>query len=337
MADSSSFLLNDQYDITNSQHVGLLPIRGEKRLVPIYPQPNTPSSDQVGTSNNNSINAPSKAFQYEAISYAKKTLTDYVTIRLPNRFKSYQTSGFNPTSTGPGEAQMEISASVDSDFIYRFLINPKSISISHQTSDTHALARGGWQFGVWGEDTIDISIIGVTAGQYFDPGLTDRWSEYSISYRNLMELMNVFENNGYYFEGEPPVPTVYDANYTRKRIKLHQDIELRTGNFIWKGMFTNMTVEMMADNPFLVKYNMGFLAWKESYASSSPWISPKDSNIYRGHAKEIIKYPNSTSSSSNNSNSVSNDVTDDSDSSVIQNLPPLTDAFGNPFGTNPSS
>ena len=231
-------ILNPVYDITSKQKVGILPTRGEKRLMSTnigeIDFQAIPEAISAGLTN------PS-VFEYEALSYARKTLTDYVTIRLPNRFEGTD----NPT------------------FVYRFLINPKSVSVSHQTSDAHSMTRSGWQFGVWGEDTIDINITGVTCGQYVQTGLTDRWDEYSISYRNLMELVNLFENNGYYFEGESSTPSVFDANYTRKRIKMHQDVEMRVGNFIWKGMFTNMTVEDTADTPFLIKFSLGFLAWKE--------------------------------------------------------------------------
>ena len=332
------------YDITSEQRVGLLPIRGEKRLVTVTPTPNNlpPTASPQNT--------PSSQYEYEALSFVKKTLTDYVTIRLPGRLHSnpatpsaisnrtessvwsseltsdqtasgsLRIEGTSPTAvpplpngsnlTGPGPFDQTTLTSVNSipsprsspapppdiivegsldstNFIYRFLANPKSISIAHQTADTHSMTRAGWQFGVWGEDTIDLSITGVTAGQYFNTGLTDRWREYSVSYRNLLELVNIFENNGYYFEGEPLVPSVYDADFTRKRIKMHQDVELRVGNFIWKGMFTNMTIDESADTPFLIKFTLGFIAWKESYSSASPWISPKDSNKYRGHAQEI--------------------------------------------------
>ena len=269
MTNESSLNSDFATSVSSKQMVDLLPIRGEKRLIPIFPSigevTNLPSSNSPSLT-------PSKNFWYEALTYAKSTLTDYVTIRLPGRLNGRNKYSINDSN----------------DFIYRFLINPKSISIAHQTTDTHSLTRGGWQFGVWGEDTIDLSITGVTAGQYFNPGITDRWSEYSISYRNLMELMNIFENNGYYFEGEPTIPTPYDSDYTRKRIKTHQDVELRTGNFIWKGMFTNMILDMAADNPFLIKFSLGFLAWKESYSGSSPWISPQDSNQYRGHSQEVL-------------------------------------------------
>ena len=258
----SDDLLYPKYDITSEQIVGQLPIRGEKRLIVIQGNQVTQDSTLVSSSN-----------MYEALSFAKKTLTDYVTIRLPGRFKTSNPLGYDVATNG--------------DFIYRFLVNPKTISIAHQTADSHSMTRGGWQFGVWGEDTIDLNIVGVTAGQYFDPGLTDRWSEYSISYRNLMELLNIFENNGYYFEGEPAIPSVYDGDFSRKRIKMHQDVELRVGNFIWKGMFTNMTIEMLADTPFLVKFSLGFLAWRETYVESSPWISPKG-NKYRGHSQEVV-------------------------------------------------
>jgi hypothetical protein len=179
-------------------------------------------------------------------------------------------------------------------FVFTFLINPKTISVAHQTLDSHAMTRAGWQFGVWGEDTIDLHISGLTAGQYMSNGLTDGLEEYSLSYRNSMELLNVFENNGYTFEGEELAPGPMAQDITRKRIKSHRDVEIRVGNFIWNGMFTSMSFSSTADTPFFNKFDLGFLAWKESYTSNSPWRSPLPNSVYRGHASEILDIPTST-------------------------------------------
>lgn len=241
----SDILFPTDFDLTTDQRVGMLPIRGEKRIIPV----------ELDLSN-------SEDSSISALSYVKKTLTDYVTIRLLNRKSE--------------------------NYTYRFLVNPKTISVAHQTLDSHSMTRAGWQFGVWGEDTIDLHISGTTAGQYHFNGTTDRYEEYSISYRNIMELMNLFENNGYTFEGdELNASNVFAADFTRRRIKYHQDVELKVGNFIWRGMFTTMSLASTADTPFYNKFELGFLAWKEDYKKESPWRSPIINNVYRGHAKEV--------------------------------------------------
>ena len=250
MSDDNILFPSD-YDITTAQKVGLLPIRGEKRLIPVDLDLTTTTEASL-TDQATSV--------MSAISAVKKTLTDYVTIRLLDR------NGEN--------------------YVFRFLVNPKSISVAHQTLDSHSMTRAGWQFGVWGEDTIDLHITGTTVGQYHFNGLTDEFEEYSISYRNLMELMNLFENNGYTFEGDSLNPSVFAADFTRRRIKYHQDVELRVGNFIWRGMFTSMIFNTSSDTPYYNKFDLGFLAWKEEYASKSPWRNPIPNPVYRGHSKE---------------------------------------------------
>jgi len=230
-------------NFSTSQELGILPIRGEKRLIPI----------QLDWSDSS-----------VSVSNALPPLLDFMTIRIP-----------------------QLDGSI---FVYRFLINPKTISVAHQTLDSHSMTRSGWQFGVWGEDTIDLHISGTTGGQYVTTGLSDSLQEYTLSYRNGLELMNVFENNGYYFEGSAVTQgDPLAADYARKRIKCHQDVEIRVGNFIWKGMFTTMSFNSSAENPYLVKFDLGFLAWKEDYSNTSPWRSPIPNNVYRGHSQEVVE------------------------------------------------
>ena len=141
----------DGYDLSWQQRTGTLPIRGEKRLIPVFDVFPTKQSIVPETEDEGSP-------VYEAITFAKRTLTDYMLVRIPNRQSNSNTDGV---------------------FTFRFLINPKTVSISRQTLDSHSMARGGYQFGIWGEDTIDIHLNGQTAGQYFQSGLTDSWERYS--------------------------------------------------------------------------------------------------------------------------------------------------------------
>ena len=272
----------DMIQFTKATMVGSLPVRGEKRIIPVEldmgltktaraaaesaaidanPDVQTQEEADKVTSD-----AAGKVPTYEAISFAKNTLTDYMTIRLPHR-----------------------PSDVDVCYTYRFLVNPKTIQISRQTADAHSMTRAGWQFGIWGEDTIDLHVQGMTAGNYFEAGLTDRWSEFSLSYRNLMELVNLFENNGYWFEGEETNQQWKAPDYARKRIKTHGDVEIRVGNFIWSGMFVNMTVTNNAELPFLSTFDFNFLAWKERYLPASPWINMIENSVYRGHSMEATR------------------------------------------------
>lgn len=207
---------------------------------------------------------------------ALKPFTDYIVFRIPHR----------GTSTA-GVSQSNLPA------YYRFLINPRTIQISHQMLDSQAMTRDGWKFGVWGETFVQITFSGKTAGQYFNLGLTDMFREFTESYHNLLELQNLFDNNGYWFEGETPAKgtspsTSVLSSLTKRRIKMHQDVEVFCGEMIWSGMFDRLTVTQSADTPFLSDFTLNFTAWKERYRHDSPYRNSLPCNLQRGHTYQVF-------------------------------------------------
>jgi len=238
-----------------------LPIRGEKRIVPTPTDPNsiTSMAERSAAKRGGKNRKFVKPNDFN-LTAAKKTFTQYVIIRIPGR-------GVN-----------------GAPLTFEFLINPKSMQVTKQTIDAQALTRAGWQFGVWGEDMTQISMSGTTAGQYFSNGLTDDYSEFTVSYRNMMMLTTFFENNGYYFEGEQAGQGPLAADFTRRRVKMHQDVQLIVGNFIWYGMFDQFVVTQRADHPYANEFTLTFMAWKERYRSSSPYPNSIKNDIQRGHS-----------------------------------------------------
>lgn len=196
-------------------------------------------------------------------------LTDFIYVRLKHR------------GLGKGE-----------DATFKFLVNPETVQVSRQVVDAEALTRAGLQTGIWG-DTLDITISGVTAGQYFAGVLIDGFSDYTASNRNLMELVAVYENNGSWFEGETgAAPAAIAPSATRKQIQMQADVQLVFGNFIWSGCFTSMTVDDTADTPYYNKFSLSFMAWRERFKSSSPWQNSMEADApdqYRGHAYELYQ------------------------------------------------
>ena len=173
----------------------------------------------------------------------------------------------------------------------RFLVNPDTISVNYDVRDSEAQARGGWMIGVWG-DLGQVTLSGWSAGRYFAGGLNDAYSDYTISYQNLQDLMLVYENNGVFYEGEDvgggPVPLLA----ARKQVRSHADVILRFGNFIWEGYFTDMKVDDSAEHPYASKFIIGFQVLRESYAATSPWrgsvtLDGANEVRYRGHAWEL--------------------------------------------------
>lgn len=164
-----------------------LPIRGEKRIIssPISPtDASVAFENQYEASGQQPPYTPLVTDNDFNVSAALSPYVDYVVVRLYNR-------GLD--SNGQPD---------NSPAVYRFLINPSQVVVNRTTLDGQAFARSGWQIGVWGEDSLLISLTGKTAGQYFAFGLTDRYQPFTESYRNLEQLQVVFENNGYWFEGE---------------------------------------------------------------------------------------------------------------------------------------
>ena len=125
MADYPEHTLNPLWDtpfatdFTRATMVGSLPVRGEKRIVPV--EIDMGLSDLVPPDQSTTGDSPAMSPNtYEATSYAKQTLTDYITIRIPNR-----------------------ASLVDVAYTYRFLINPKSVQVARQTTDARAMTRAG--------------------------------------------------------------------------------------------------------------------------------------------------------------------------------------------------
>jgi len=255
-----------------------LPIRGEKRILPVPINPGTMSDQFEQDYAASGLDSPEDSGYYTDrtnlveeddfyIVAALAPYTDFVTIRILNRGR-----GAN------GDSDPTTNAT------FWFLINPAQVQINRTTLDTQAMVRSGWQFGVWGEDSVQISINGKTAGQYWAFGTTDRYRQYSQSYRNLEQLQIVFENNGYWFEGEQTSEGPLAADFARRRIKMHQDVELTVGNFVWYGMFESLEITQDASTPFLMDFNFTFIAWKERFRLTSPYQNQIMTNIQRGNS-----------------------------------------------------
>jgi hypothetical protein len=115
-------------------------------------------------------------------------------------------------------------------------------------------------------------------------GITDEFAEYTQSYRNLTQLQIVTENNGYWFEGEQMGEGPLAASNTRRRIKMHNDVELVVGDFIWYGCFESIQISQDAESPFLARFQIEFTAWKERFRATSPYWNNIQTTIERGHS-----------------------------------------------------
>ncbi len=270
--------------------LSLLPTRGEKQLIP-----SPVSAGQAIQIINQGFSvgqpAPPDATQVVgnleddfSLCAALEPLTDFVVIYVQNRGTDSQGNPLpQPNNTNAA---------------YRFLINPATIGIAHTTLQGESFDRSGWQFGVWGEDMVRVTMSGKTPGQYFALGRTDEFAEYTASYRNMEQIQDVYENNGYFFEGESvnygnvlvssnSGTTSLPATFTRRAIKMHQDVILVVKEFVWYGMFEDFEWTQDANNPFLADWSLSFIAWKEEFRSDSPYYNAMPNSVQRGNAYSV--------------------------------------------------
>jgi hypothetical protein len=230
-----------------------LPIRSEKQVM------TTPVTSAQASA------AAHTTSDYKITPLHKLAYKDYVNIRIGGRGGS-QTGVFDPTSAVG----------------YWFLINPSEVQINRETVEEQSFSRGGWQIGLFGENFINITLNGKTPGKYFTKGLTDVDAQFSQSYRNLMALELLYENNGYWWEGEE-IATSLSALQSTKRIKMHSDVELTVGEFTWHGLFESFEVTEDADAPFLADFSLVFTGWKERFNKSTPYPGSLGGDVQRGH------------------------------------------------------
>jgi hypothetical protein len=318
MANSGAFNISDiRPDAGQDPNLSptQLPIRGEKRIIPspvnpsqltaefqaVYagtnPPPGLVTTQKHGATRN--FPAYKKGSTRTQMVQSSDFYTtgalipyqqDYVYIRLAHRGVS---ASVTPNRNAPPA-------------VYRFLINPATVQVSRTTLDEQALTRAGWQMGVWGEDMIQITMAGQTAAQYFALGLTDEFQPYTESFRNFEQLQLVFENNGYWFEGEQLGDGALSADFTRRRIKMHSDVELVVGNFVWYGMFDSFSFQQSAETPYNLDFNFTFIAWKERYRPTSPYNNLIMNDVYRGHDFSQWEQTATSTQGSNPANSGAN-------------------------------
>lgn len=287
---------------------GSLPIRGEHRIVPIQGA----SVIQSLPDGQDLTDLTPEDF---SATFSARTQTDYLTIKINGRTDDN-----------------------GNDLVFRFTINPESLNIARDVLDAQALTRAGWQIGVWGDNFTRITGKCTTAGQYFGrSGLTDYLQEFTVSYRNLIAFVTLFENNGYWFEGEQVTDGPLTPDYNRKRIKMHSDVIFQVDNFIWHGMFQSVSITESSEQPYLATFSFDFIAWKERFKDESPWgsIEGLRSEGYHGHSYEAYKESLDIKLSPIQNVPTSNNVSY-SNIPDIQPVTVLEDNNGNPIKTQPT-
>jgi hypothetical protein len=135
------------------------------------------------------------------------------------------------------------------------LINPSQFTRTHENAvDSSPKTRHGHVIHAWLERPMKIMCSGITAGQYAVDyegagGLTNVNRVHSISYGNLLSLVNIYRNNGIVYsgpEGDVGIPIV---PFT---IFIYYD------NHVYLGSFDDFSVEDSSEKPHNMTYSFGF-------------------------------------------------------------------------------
>jgi len=94
------------------------------------------------------------------------------------------------------------------------MINPKDFTVSQSFVSNSANTRKGWINTLWGNQQATLSAAGMTAGFYYVyangfGGISNFSRKNSVSFFNLLAIMTLFKNNGYYYMDGQENPTLF--------------------------------------------------------------------------------------------------------------------------------
>lgn len=168
--------------------------------------------------------------------------------------------------------------------VFTFMINPSEMSKSYAKIINQFHTRGGWILEHISDDLPTMSLSGSTAS-FRDPTVVDRWrgplgeqalrnnapldvladggKEFSIGFKNLIHLIDMYRNNGRVFFQDPFFGELDNALATSfsyaQRIQSALPIQIIYGDEeIYEGFFTAMSTSETAENPYAMDFEMTF-------------------------------------------------------------------------------
>ena len=136
-------------------------------------------------------------------------------------------------------------------------INPRTWTRSSTKVQHNAYVRGGIKTERWGEEMDQIVASGDIGAYYTqETGLTRMFRNLSPSFRNLLQVIQTYRNNGYSFgttlPGGEVAPTIHsrilDVGY----------VEILYGYELFSGSFDSFTLKEAANRPFTASYSFTF-------------------------------------------------------------------------------
>lgn len=193
------------------------------------------------------------------------------------------------------------------------LINPSNLNFSSNKKINSEFARGGYITEEWGDMQETLEFSGKIGGYYvWNPkvdfsGLNRYDRSKSPSFRNLMNLLMVYRNNGMLYDDTPlkPIPSKTDnliqnknilktskrvsqiARSRKNRIIAVGDVYLNYDGTSYRGSFDSFSIEEKADEPYTLSYNFSFTVRDKSVSdkrniqnssNNNPTLEDKDKN-----------------------------------------------------------
>lgn len=141
-------------------------------------------------------------------------------------------------------------------------VNPKDLVIGQQQIASTTYTRRGWVTGVWGNQQATLSASGTSSGFYFiynkKGGITNRYRRGSPGFINLMDVIGLFKNNGWYFLDGTKNPTLF-RDGTSRVISVMDSIKIEYDGSTYIGSFNTFTLNDVAASPYKMDYSFEFI------------------------------------------------------------------------------
>lgn len=199
------------------------------------------------------------------------------------RFRRVSISGGKVSLPSGTQADVSLPSVVGEDALY-LDINPRSLSITKAKAiNTNNYTRAGYVPQYWGEELDVISVQGTTAAFISDQhGLTRQEANNTSAYRNFMNLLLLYKNNGATFQKNTTraseasqtlanIKSSYKKREAQQRIDSQITstqrrvidkrclIELKYSDLLCYGNFESFTYSETAEKPFNFDYSFEFV------------------------------------------------------------------------------
>lgn len=184
----------------------------------------------------------------------------------PDSWPSYRSLVKRPDGYKPFEISVYNDIEKRDLFTLTLLVNPVDISIGQVYLANEAYTRRGWLPTLWGPQQITITASGISGAFYMgstnlnsgDVGLTNYNRKDTLSFINLLSLIGIYRNNGYYFL-EEIVNESFFGDRTSRVIDVIDHIKISYDGTEYLGSFNIFTIDEDATKPYNIAYNFEFV------------------------------------------------------------------------------